>query len=56
MTLELPKGIVETECLICRVKTIYACLTEAGTPKPAPKTCGRLACMVETGEMKPVSG
>ncbi len=49
----LPQGYAEARCTICNLPGIYA-THDRGRRKDAPKTCGRLRCMAETGEMKAV--
>ena len=59
----LPQGYAWAVCAICNLPGIYA--THDGgrgggggegprRAKQAPKTCGRLRCMTQTGEMKAV--
>ena len=56
-------GLQATQCKVCSEWTLYEPLThsrfcpcniKASGKKEAPKTCGRLACMVAEGEMKGV--
>ena len=50
----------ETECIICNEPTLYMAWCQQHGMKECPvykkgkkpaKTCGRLACMIEAGEM-----
>jgi len=49
-------GLSQTKCLVCGEETLYAAHCAKDGPgcmaKAAPKTCGRLKCMVATGEME----
>lgn len=51
-------GLHRTVCAICGEETLYAthCAEHgpACLPRSAPKTCGRLKCMVATEETKAV--
>ena len=60
--LKLVPALHETDCEVCKEPTLYMawcqqhgmkeCATYKKDKKP-PKTCGRLSCMLESGEMTP---
>ena len=43
-------GLRTTECQVCGRKTLYGLSKTGQTVKP--RTCGRLVCMIATGEQK----
>ncbi len=56
----LLQGYAEARCAICNLPGIYAThdserdRLSPSRPKQAPKACGRLRCMTQTGEMEAV--
>ena len=41
--------LLKSKCLICQEEFVYS-----RHLSKAPKTCGKLVCMIATGEMAPV--